>query len=357
MRFNCYLWRPPNNKKMTKVLIIINESNASEYFRCILPGFYLFDNHKKDIDITIRNKVDVWDIHGLAYFDIIHFHRHFGWFESAAELFPMLQKAGVKLVMDMDDYWLFPDYYTYAEHLRYNNIYGKELDNIKLVDHVTVTTELFAEVVLKETSNVTVLPNAVDMNDTMWDFEHTDSEICRIGWLGSHQRNTDLKRLAPAIKKLYADEELQGKFQMVLCGGDEKDREIFDGPMFLSLPLLPVDEYGVYYNEIDICLAPLEHNDFNNCKSELKLIEAGMNKKAFVGECFGIYKNTITHMEDGLLVDDSDQWFLFLKDLILNKSLREQYGENLYNTVKDKFSIKTVAKQRIKFYNSLINGK
>ena len=88
---------------------------------------------------------------------------------------------------------------------------------------------------------------------------------------------------------------------------------------------LPLTQYGKHYDYCDVCLAPLvdkyiekikhlkpdggfkiqeikKRHIFNEVKSELKIIEAGMKKKALIAQDFGIYSELIEHNKTGLLV-------------------------------------------------------
>ena len=110
-------------------------------------------------------------------------------------------------------------------------------------------------------------------------------------------------------------------------------------------------------------LAPLKECDFNKVKSQLKVIEAGFFNKAFIGQDFGPYQLDIKPMiekggvinEDGngLLVETSKnhkQWAKYIKKLIDEPELIQKLADNLTNTVKDKYSVATVAKDRARKY-------
>ena len=122
------------------------------------------------------------------------------------------------------------------------------------------------------------------------------------------------------------------------------------------------------YNYFDISLAPLKEHIFNKVKSQLKVIEAGFHKKAFIGQDFGPYTIDCVHaiMKGGgidpkgnaLLVPKTKNhkmWFQHTKKLIDNPSLAEDLGEKLYETVYPRYTLKTVTEKRAQFYRHIIN--
>jgi len=341
-----------------KVLIIMYDEGAASYFRMGWPAKHIHNNHSDDVQITlIKGQFDPWDIASLRKFDIIHFHKYFGKFEDSKELWGKLQAQGVKMVMDLDDYWEWPDSMPITQILKDEGLHGRELENLKLADYVTTTTRHFAKLISEHNENVMVLPNGLDVDHLMWGDNVTPSEVLRIGWLGSLQRTHDLEGLRKGIQMLYSDKELEGRFRFVLCGGDQKDAEIFDGPGFVKNEGLVASQYGYLYDDIDICLAPLQRIVFNSCRSELKYIEAGVKKKVFIGENFTPYAEDIKHGVNGMLVDKPEEWYSCLREVILNKELRDRLRLSLHELVKDKFDIKNLARQRVQFYKSICNDR
>lgn len=340
--------------KKIKVLIPLYNANSDEYYRTVQPSLYLLKNNGSDIDITITREGNEWDIEYLSTFDVIHFHRWFGHPDAAPELYSLIQKRGVKLVLDLDDYWEFSEYMVVAKTLTSLGLYGREKDLIPLVDHVTVTTKHFAGVIKPLNENVHVLKNTLDLSLPMWGHEVRDSDKCRIAWSGSIFRTHDLKLLENSISKIYLDKELTDKFRFVLAGGQRKDEYIFKGKGFIHLPSISTDEYGVYYSDMDVCLAPLTESMFNECKSELKMVEAGFMKKAFICSNYGPYVEHIVDGKNGLLVKTEDDWYKHMKRLIVDKDFRLELADNLYNYVKANFDPEIVYRDRFNFYKSII---
>ena len=136
---------------------------------------------------------------------------------------------------------------------------------------------------------------------------------------------------------------------------------------------LPLTQYGKHYDYCDVCLAPIDAIDryktekgqiinrtnyFNEVKSELKIIEAGMKKKALIAQDFGIYKELIKDGETGLLIkDNKDGWYKAMKKIIQDPGYREMLANNLHEYVKEKYDLKNVTNQRAEIYKSLIKER
>lgn len=134
----------------------------------------------------------------------------------------------------------------------------------------------------------------------------------------------------------------------------------------------PISTYATNYNLFDVSLAPIEEHLFNKVKSQLKVIEAGFHKKAIIAQDYGPYQIDLKNMyekgdkktgtikvEDGnaLLVQTTKNhkdWYKNVKKLILNPDLVTELSSNLYDTVKDTYSVDAVTAKRRDLYKQLI---
>ena len=129
----------------------------------------------------------------------------------------------------------------------------------------------------------------------------------------------------------------------------------------------PISSYATNYNLFDISLAPLAENTFNRVKSQLKVIESGFFKKPIIAQNFGPYTIDIENAyqkggeldttKNGFLVDtrkNHKSWYQYLKKLIQNPELIKTFGDNLYNTVSEKYSLDKVTENRAKYYKKLV---
>jgi glycosyltransferase involved in cell wall biosynthesis len=103
-------------------------------------------------------------------------------------------------------------------------------------------------------------------------------------------------------------------------------------------------------------LAPLAENTFNEVKSELKIIEAGLTKKVLIAQEYGIYKDLIKHGENGILIPKSKNvrgWYEAIKKVVNDKEYREMLSSNLYDFVKDKYTLEIVTANRVAWYKEI----
>jgi glycosyltransferase involved in cell wall biosynthesis len=136
---------------------------------------------------------------------------------------------------------------------------------------------------------------------------------------------------------------------------------------------LPLTQYAKHYDYCDVCLAPIDAIDvyktdkgqiinrvnyFNEVKSELKIIEAGMKKKVLIAQNFGIYKELLKDGETGILIkDNKDDWYKAIKKVVQDPEYRQMLADNLHNYVKEKYDLKIVTAQRAEMYKDIMAKK
>lgn len=146
------------------------------------------------------------------------------------------------------------------------------------------------------------------------------------------------------------------------------DYPLTDNEMYRRCWTKNIHQYATHYNNIDVLLAPLKVCEFNRYKSQLKVIEAGFFNKAIIAQDYGPYQIDLTHalnkdgtvnpMGNALMVDNAKNhkmWAKYIIKLVNEPELLRQLQTNLNNTVKDKYSIAEVTKQRAELYKSIIN--
>ena len=99
-------------------------------------------------------------------------------------------------------------------------------------------------------------------------------------------------------------------------------------------------ELPTLISEVDINLAPLTTNIFNEAKSEIKWLEAALVKTPTVASDIGAFSDIVKNDITGFLCKDNE-WFEKLKMCIENRSLCNKVAENAYFDVINHHSFNT----------------
>ncbi len=216
-------------EKKIKILYLNKDMAGVNYYRTLTPAVEIEKNHK-NIHIEVnQEQLDVDQQETMNYlksFDIIHYHGSMvEGVNKMKSLASELKEAGVVLVMDIDDYWELPQKHPLYPEFKERRIGFSIVENLKLADYITTTTEIFANEIRKITGrdNVTVLYNSID-TESMKQFQNNwqpdpDGKI-RITYMGGSSHLADLEQLKTVVNGLNADYRLKDKFKIILAGWD-----------------------------------------------------------------------------------------------------------------------------------------
>lgn len=319
-------------------------------------------------DYVINSEVDWNDLDYLKQFDTVLFYK-VPISNQPLEVIHNLKVLGIRVIIDIDDYWMLNPTHSMFEATRYYKIPEMILGSIKMADVVVTTTNYFADIIRNYNKNVLVIPNSIVFKEEQFIPNHKESELFRIGYLGGSSHYNDIQLLS----KLNCE-------QFVLCGFDlrgtqqsiwykmEKfitnnyrniDKEYLEYLMrfkeedyndndksYKRIWTKDIDNYAKGYDEFDVALAPLEDNLFNRCKSPLKFLEASAKKCLFIG-------SDIVYDESDLKVKYRTDWNKCIKKLKNNDNLRNELIIKNYELVFNKYNLDKVNNLR----KELINDK
>ena len=399
-----------------KVLVVPSDRSGVGKFRSVDPHIFLQNQYPDEFHVDIVYDTPYDDVNFWTQYQIVAFHRSIGPdFDRAHRLIQMLNSLGVVTVCDIDDYWMPGKEHPIHDIIRVNKINEKIVENLKVARFVKTTTEIFADEIRKYNKNVIVFPNAINPNESQFKEKTEESDKVRVGWLGGSSHLHDIQLLDSGFSKLL---HLKDKVQYVLCGfdtrgsvteingetGEHKKRNILphetvwakyekiftqdfstiseeyknyllkyvqepypneNVESYLRVWTKPVQSYAKNYSKFDISLAPIKNHMFNRMKSQLKVIEAGFYKKALIASNVGPYTIDLKHclkngtFVDGnaLLVDENrnhSDWAKYIEKLLKNPNMIKDMGERLYETVKEKYDLNFVTKNRREFYKSIL---
>jgi len=259
-----------------------------------------------------------------------------------------------KIVYEIDDFLI--DIPVDNPNREIANKRAQIIDLLQEADAVTVTTDTLRDNLSIYNKNIYVLPNYIDLE--IWGRDLWEPNICKdrlvIGYIGTPTHKEDLEMIFPAIKKVidrYGDKVV---FKFWGCITPELLR--LRGVEFVSNLVPDYKAFAEYMKglDIDIALAPLVKNAFNECKSNIKFLEYSVCKIPGLYTRIAPYTDSINDGQTGMLCDDNSvSWFNAMEYLIENPDLREQIAENAYKEVIANYTLEANAYKWFDLYSSL----
>lgn len=303
---------------------------------------YLLDESKLDKDNQYPTDELVKLAEKYGQYDIIWT----GYFVDATlyDLMSFVQmKYGTKFIVDIDD-----DFYHLPKHNNFwTDPYGgykglKEVHwMIENSDYVVTSTKNLKTELDKHCRGKTyILPNYIGKDFKHKLFDNGDKVV--ISYFASITHKKDISETG----FLEALQQIVHKYKNVHVGtvGASIDAYLPKGRYTHHRGIAGKKYITDLWPNInaDISVAPLEDNQFNRCKSNIKWFESAYIPSAFVASNIEPYKGSVEEGKTGLLVNnDSESWYEALESLVINKQLRQTIAKNAQAKVKKDWDIST----------------
>lgn len=198
-------------------------------------------------------------------------------------------------------------------------------------DRVVVANDALADEFKKLTSNeIIVVPNYLE--NWRWQSlnlpEKSVTKKIRVGWAGGQEHEADLQFIIPIIKALH--KEVDWVF-MGSCLEEMKPyvKEVHGGVEFDLYPQKLADL------NLDLAIAPLMHNKFNECKTNLRLLEFGIMSWPIVCSDILPYQNApVTRV-----ANSTNEWIRVIREKINEPSELLKEGAELRQWVVDNYML------------------
>jgi len=367
---------------------IINEHgdrkyNAVSYYRMLKPNIVLHRLYEGIEFTEIPTLNDVVPDDFLKDFNLILFCRHI---ENPDYTADRLNKLGIKFGLDEDDYWFLPDNHILYPHYIQNNVSKLIIDSIKVAHFVTCTTTYLADKIKEINPNVYILENGIDTQDEVWKRNKLPSKRIRFAFTQGVTHIHDLNLISDKVAKALYDVKFYSKGQIILTGfnAEPNQESIYIGyermltdslktlekyepiycnelkrlitPKEINKPYRRIEAMDVFdfpevYDNIDISVIPLQDNEFNSCKSELKLIEAGFK------DCAAMVSNVkpytiVANKQNSFLLSEKN-FFEWQRYIINNPSILLDKTKQLAEDVK-KYSLDLLSQKRYEIYKNFV---
>lgn len=400
------------------------------FYRSTQPHEMLMKMFPDDFNVKTTLNPDFKNLEAFKEFQIIHFHKgiYYNLKEDQKQFTDFLKfckENGIVTIMDIDDHWKLGVHHPQFKMKMASKVNPLVVDleeavkeNLKLVDYVTTTTDIFAKVIKQLNKNVVVIPNAIDPDDERFKVVKNPCDKLRIGFIMGSTHEADLQTMENFVGKLSKD--ILDKIEFVLCGFDTRGNMTYvkpDGTQEVR-PLRPeesvwyryekmitnnykivtpqyknfleqfvpnaeypnaeqegykrcwtkdMNHYYQHYKEIDVLLAPLAENEFNLVKSELKPVECCFSHTAFIGSNYGPYTIGLKNLfkkggeidpeGNAILIDKNrahKDWAKAIEKLVKHPEYVKMLQDNLYRDFHEKYDLHTTTKQRAEFYKRIV---
>ncbi len=185
---------------------------------------------------------------------------------------------------------------------------------------VTTTNSFLADFLTNFNERVRVLPNCLP--GEYWDVPRKGHQKLVLGWVGGVTHPLDLELIATPVNRVLASRD-----DVELRLSIFEDNPFGPKNKVKMLPLtFELTEYPSIFAGLDVGLAPLVDNHFNNCKSDLRVLEYGAAGLPFVASNMGTYRRSVRDGRSGLLASSDDEWVEAINKLLDDAPLRAKMG-------------------------------
>lgn len=180
-------------------------------------------------------------------------------------------------------------------------------------------------------ANVQVIPTVVDCEQCQPRSE-PNSQICTLGWIGSHSTARYLEQLVPVLRQLAQ----RHRFRLLVVGA-AKSIEI-EGVECINRDWQQAHEWHDF-QQIDIGLYPIEADVWAEGKCGLKAIQYGAAAIPSVCSAVGVNQQIIEHGQTGFLAHNSAEWLDYLVRLLDDAELRQTLGQAARQKIEAEYSV------------------
>ena len=375
-----------------KILVVPANEGGCSYYRAIMPFQKLQQICGDQVEVRLNKNPINWDIQtnsasgqseDLEWCDIM-MTQNISNFGPAfmIELFKAAKNHNCFIHFDTDD--LLTE--IYKGHRLYDIYQERNLSELTVgmyqnADLVTVTQVKFAKRIEPHVrGTLAVIKNAIDFQLPCWnmpkDYRRSKKEPCKIGWVGGIHHEQDVKQvpgLGISVNAKVGPENVRWNFfgrpPLGEQGKEDWQQKVWNeytrvlvGPQrhknWTVYQAMPSHAYGAMYSHIDVAIAPLEWNNFNDSKSEIKVMEAGRYGIPLIATDCGAYDEVIENGVTGYLISKENKksdWTRILTRCIKDPEHVLEMGRNLKSIVDENFDINKVVHHRLDLYNKLLN--
>jgi len=288
---------------------------------CFLP------NHENIITPFIPSKFEVIRANpDIFYFNNALQDEHYTflqWLKSETNVF---------IVFSLDDLIISLPKKNDARRLSHKDMRHRLRKTLAVCDRLIVSTEPLAEAFSDYCDDIVVVPNSIDMErwSTVIAPLPQKREKLRVGWAGGELHRGDLDMIVELVKETA--QQLDWIF-MGMCPDDLKPY-IHEYHEFASFDEYPEKMAAL---DLDLAIAPLEQNSFNEAKSNLRLLEYGILGWPVI--CTDIYPYQTNNPPVVRVDNTKEDWLNAIRAAISEPELLKEKGLELRKWVLSNYTL------------------
>lgn len=383
------------NTKKLRILAANSNLGGCAYYRIMLPMQKLAELYPDEVEVRFDDNPLGWcketgkttpenfEYENLKWADVVftqNIHNFGG--NYTIEIMRKAHELGKFTHFDTDD--LLTN--LYKGHRLYGVYEDQQLDEVTKyiynnVDLVSVTQRKFAQRIAPFVNGaLVVIKNAIDYSLPCWNSKKLPKpkKLTRVGWVGGIHHDVDIKHfsLIPHLVNQKVGPQkvhwgFYGKPQQppgerdwqwdVWEGYEQQVKKGLRGQSnYTIFPAMPPNTYGEMYTNIDVNIAVLDNNEFNDSKSEIKAMECGRYGIPLVATNVGCYDEIIVNGQTGYLIDPSNpkkEWVKALSKCINDPKHVQEMGMALKTLCDELYDINKIVGGRLALYRQMMDLK
>jgi GT2 family glycosyltransferase len=317
-------WSPFSNEQLPKILAVPINASAIGHYRVTQPLVEL-EAAGRAYGCIHYSMPSIIEIERQAP-DVIILQGRYS--EGTISEIPALQRySNARRIYELDDYVINVPHRN--AHIR--NMPGKdEMENlvrraIGMCDRVVVSTESLGNALSDMHNDIRVVPNMLAAH--LWTdlrSQRRTSKKPRVGWGGGTSHHGDLAIIADVVRELA--NEVDWVF-FGMCPDDLRPyMHEFHG--VIGLDVYPAKLASL---NLDLALAPLEFHIFNDCKSNLRLLEYGACGYPVICTDTEAYRGYLPCTR--VKTNTTDEWLQAIRMHLADPDASYRMGDELRETV------------------------
>jgi len=336
-----------------RVFWMTKEKAGCLYYRCSLPAKFLaLAGHE------VRIQPEIWQ-QDIEWADVVVFHKP--WRKEFLKVYDLVHENDAKVVYDCDD-----DLLHIPEWNPGHKYWGQRKEMVETLireaDAVSVSTERLLDCYGQYNGTITLLPNGLDL-DLVNEVKEKELDLpkglrhdsVRIGWLGGRGHGHDLSIVTTPLIELAMNADVQ---IIMVAGVDSRLFDSLPSDVLVCLDPVPFEQYYdlLWSLKLDIGLAPIEMNEFNLAKSNLKILEYLAFGAAPVCTSFGEYLSFSDGMPGSVWLaknNSAKEWGYSLMNAMRALEVRARAGRKGQDVLEESFDMKKNIADWIRFYEQV----